>query len=203
MDLPELDSQGAPVRFPVCCLSISSKLLQILTNIFSNTTLSDENPTVLSIGSGTGILEALLLAHSQSRSLLNIEGVEVQQLGGKAPVNRYLPEQAIYTVRGTWDVVSRLHDPDVTALMFVYPRQPGLISEYIKVISEQDLKVQVIVWLGPMADWEVFEPCFSARIGTSQFAVSEKRQGAEAGLDEYELLVVVRRTVYGIGESSL
>ncbi|KAH6968770.1 hypothetical protein DER45DRAFT_27265 [Fusarium avenaceum] len=202
MDLPELDSQGAPVRFPVCCLSISSKLLQVLTNIFSNTTLSDENPTVLSIGSGTGILEALLLAHSQSRSLLNIEGVEVQQLGGKAPVNRYLPEQAIYTVRGTWDVVSRLRDPDVTALMFVYPRQPGLISEYIKVISEQDLKVQVIVWLGPMADWEVFEPCFSARIGTSQFVVSEKRQGAEAGLDEYELLAVVRRTVHGICESS-
>ncbi|KAG5665939.1 hypothetical protein KAF25_010064 [Fusarium avenaceum] len=209
MDLPELDSQGAPVRFPFCCLSISSKLLQILTNIFSNTTLSDENPTVLSIGSGTGILEALLLAHSQSRSLLNIEGVEVQQLGGKAPVNRYLPEQAIYTVRGTWDVVSRLHDPDVTALMFVYPRQPGLISEYIKVISEQDLKVQVIVWLGPMADWEVFEPCFSARIGTSQFVVSEKRQGAEAGLDDSSLFThtpklspMLRRVVSIMASSS-
>jgi hypothetical protein len=77
-----------------------------------------------------------------------------------------------------------------------------LISEYIKAITEQDLKVQVIVWLGPMADWEVFEPCFSARIGTRQFVVSEKRQGAEAGLDEYELMAVVRRTVHGIGESS-
>jgi hypothetical protein len=201
MDLPKLYSQEAPVRFPICCLSISNKLLQILTDVFSNTALSDETPTVLSIGSGSGILEALLLAHLQSRSLLNIEGVEVQQLGGKAPVNRYLPEQAIYTVRGTWDVISRLQDPDVTALMFVYPRQPGLISEYIKAITEQGLKVQVIVWLGPMADWEVFEPCFSTRNGTEQFVVSERRQGAEAGLDEYELMAVVRRTVHGQGET--
>ncbi|KAM0252925.1 hypothetical protein ACHAP5_000788 [Fusarium lateritium] len=202
MDLPKLDSQGAPVRFPICCLSISSKLLQILTDIFSNTALSDETSTTLSIGSGSGILEALLLTHWQSRSLLSIEGVEVQQLGGKAPVNRYLPEQAVYTVRGTWDVVSRLQDPDVTALMFVYPRQPGLVSEYIKAITEQDLNVQVIVWLGPMADWEVFEPCFSTGNGTGQFGVSERRQGAEAGLDEYELMAVVRRTVHGVGEAS-
>ncbi|KAF5656739.1 HAD superfamily hydrolase [Fusarium heterosporum] len=206
MDLPKLDSQGSPVRFPDCCLSISGKLIQILADIFSNTTFSEETPTVLSIGSGSGILEALLLAHAPSQSLLNVEGVEVQQSSWKDPVNKYLPEQAIYTVRGTWDVISRLQDPDVTALMFVYPRQASLISEYMKAISEQDLNVRVIVWLGPMADWEVFESCFTTRDGNTQFIIGEKRQGAEAGLDEYELMVVLdsmlRRVVSIMASSS-
>ncbi|KAF4944884.1 hypothetical protein FSARC_14554 [Fusarium sarcochroum] len=206
MDLPQLSSQGIPVRFPDCCLSLSTKLLQILTNKFSNTTLSGETPTVLSIGSGSGILEAFLLAqlNNSSSAKFNIEGVEVQQTSGKEPVNKYLPEQAIYTVRGTWDVVTRLQEPDVRALMFVYPRQPALVSAHTKAIAEQGLNVEVIVWLGPMADWQVFESCFIAS-GEHEhrlFTVAEKMQGLEAGLDEYELMVVMRRPDYNCGKLS-
>ncbi|KAJ4021968.1 hypothetical protein NW752_000831 [Fusarium irregulare] len=196
MDHPKLNPGAAPVRFPDCCLALSTKLLDILSDIFSRTTTSKDKdkPTVLSIGSGSGLLEALLL-HQQDNSdtgitscTCNVEGVEVQQ-AGKDDVNKYLPEQAIYTVRGSWDVVSRLQDPDVTSLMFVYPRQPGLLIDYMKAITREGLNVQVIVWLGPMADWEVFESCFNG-----QFAVVEKRQGAEAGLDEYEMMALVRKS---------
>lgn len=195
LELPSL--QDAPVRHPNCCLSFSSKLIEILTRIFSSSANPDGTSTVLSIGSGSGLLEALLLAHGEARDdsgapNLNVEGVEVQQLSGKPPVNRYLPEQATYTVRGTWDVVSRLQDPDVTALMFVYPRQPALVTEYMKAIAEQGLSIQRIVWLGPMADWDVFEPCFVAK--DERHWELEKMQGAEAGLDGYEMLVVSRRT---------
>ncbi|KAL4725127.1 hypothetical protein ACLX1H_007273 [Fusarium chlamydosporum] len=200
MDLPKLDSQAAPARFPDCCLAISTDLLKSLSNIFSKTAVSEGRPTVLSVGSGSGLLEALLLDQQGSSDSgsgygsFNVEGVEVQQLSGKDAVNRYLPEQSIYTVRGSWDVVSRLQDPDVTALMFVYPRQPALIIEYMETIIRKGLKVQVIVWLGPMADWEVFESCFNAGHEIRLFTVTEKRQGAQAGLDEYEMMVVVERT---------
>ncbi|CVL12984.1 uncharacterized protein FPRN_07880 [Fusarium proliferatum] len=207
MDLPELDLQGAPIRTPDCCLSLSYKLFRNLVNTIPNTTLSlnhakRETPTVLSIGSGSGLLEALFLAYLNSQcqrsgfdhASVNIEGVEVQQLGMRDHVNSYLPEQAIHTVRGSWDVTSRLQDSDVTALMFVYPRQPALISQYIKSIAEQDLKVEAIVWLGPMADWEVFEPCFNTGHESCQFVVVGTKHGREVGLDEYESMAVARRT---------
>lgn len=195
LELPSL--QDAPVRHPNCCLSFSSKLIEILTRILSNTANPDGTSTVLSIGSGSGLLEALLLAHVEAKDdtgdpSFNVEGVEVQQLSGKPPVNRYLPEQAIYTVRGTWDVVSRLQDSDVTALMFVYPRQPALVTEYMKTIARHDHSIQSIVWLGPMADWDAFESCFVAK--DEHRWELEKIQGAEAGLDGYEMMVVLRIT---------
>lgn len=195
LELPSL--QDTPVRHPNCCLSFSSKLIEILTQISSSTANPDGTSTVLSIGSGSGLLEALLLAHVEAKDdtgdpSFNVEGVEVQQLSGKPPVNRYLPEQAIYTVRGTWDVVSRLQDPDVTSLMFVYPRQPALVTEYMKAIAGHDLSIHTVVWLGPMADWDVFESCFVAK--DEHRWELEKIQGEEAGLDGYEMMVVLRIT---------
>jgi hypothetical protein len=198
MDLPQLNPYAAPIRFPDCCLALSTKLLRTLSDIFSKTTNSEDKPTVLSVGSGSGLLEAFLLDQQDNSDCdypsFNVEGVEVQQPSGKDTVNKYLPEQAIYTVRGSWDVVSRLQDPDVTALMFVYPRQPALILEYTKAIARKGLDVQVIVWLGPMADWEVFESCFDAGYENGRFAITEKRQGVDAGLDEYEMMAVVEKT---------
>ncbi|CAF3446427.1 hypothetical protein SNK03_003247 [Fusarium graminearum] len=197
MDFPHLDQKAAPIRFPDCCLALSTKLLQILSDIFSKTTSSEDKPTVLSIGSGSGLLEAFLQDQQNSSDYgypsFNVEGVEVQQQSGKDAVNKYLPEPAIYTVRGSWDVVSRLQDPDVTSLMFVYPRQPALILEYTKAIARRGLNVQVIVWLGPMADWEVFGSCFDVGHEIGRFAVTEKRQGADAGLDDYEMMAVIKK----------
>ncbi|CAF3569027.1 unnamed protein product [Fusarium graminearum] len=209
MDFPHLDQKAAPIRFPDCCLALSTKLLQILSDIFSKTTSSEDKPTVLSIGSGSGLLEAFLQDQQNSSDYgypsFNVEGVEVQQQSGKDAVNKYLPEPAIYTVRGSWDVVSRLQDPDVTSLMFVYPRQPALILEYTKAIARRGLNVQVIVWLGPMADWEVFGSCFDVGHEIGRFAVTEKRQGADAGLDDYEMMALspmLRRVVSIMTSSS-
>lgn len=203
MSLPSLDLGNGPVRHPDCCLSLSSVSLQLLAQTFSSNNPTSTTLTVLSIGSGSGLLEALLNAHIQSprptgssqSAALGIEGVEVQRSSSKDPVNKYLPEQAIFSVKGTWAVVSRLWDPDVSALLFVYPRQPALVSEYVKAVVEQDLAVKTAVWLGPMADWVDFEACFHTRQETegSTFKVDTLSRGSDAGLDDYEMMVVLKR----------
>lgn len=190
MDL-NLELGKTPIRHQDCCLSLSSELLDKLTRIFTGSSSSSPDasppspPSVLSIGSGSGLLEAALLAHS-SPGLIAIEGVEVQQQESQAPVNKYLPEPFYHTVRGTRDVSPRLGDEDVSGLMFVYPRQPGLVSRYVKALEQMGSNVQGVVWLGPVADWEDFRPCFE---GLS----IEIRSGPDAGLDGYEMMAVMRR----------
>lgn len=190
-----------PIRHADCCLSLSSKLLDTLTAIFSDRGLAGRRRTVLSIGSGTGLLETLWLAHIESQSQsddasagLVIEGVEVHQLGSRAPANKYLPEQAINTVRGTWELSSRLQDQDVSGLMFTYPRQPGLVTRYIESVIKTKLIIGVVIWLGPLADWDEFEPCF--RVGGDDgnaFRLEGIKKGAEAGLGEYEMMAIFNR----------
>ncbi|KAL6863339.1 hypothetical protein ACO1O0_003588 [Amphichorda felina] len=186
-----LELGDAPIRHQDCCLSLSSKLLDTLTRIFTNRSpaaLSSSSPlSILSIGSGSGLLEATLLAHS-SPGLITVEGVEVQQPESQAPVNRYLPEQFYHTVRGTREVSPRLGDDDVSGLMFVYPRQPDLVSRYVKAVEEMYPNVTSVVWLGPVADWDDFWPCFEG----STFAI-ETRSGPESGLDDYEMMAVMHR----------
>ncbi|KPM36905.1 hypothetical protein AK830_g9660 [Neonectria ditissima] len=196
-----LELTEAPLRHADCCLSLSSTLLDHLTSIFSSDKLpaSAHPRIVLSIGSGTGLLEALLLAHVQSKEqdpnqkTLLIEGVEVHQLGSGAPANRYLPEQAINTVRGTWELSSRLQDGRVSALMFGYPRQPSLVARYLQAVVEMNLSVSVVVWLGPQADWEEFAPCFQSGKHVDGSFRLEVKTGVEVGLGEYEMMAVLRR----------
>ncbi|KAH7136783.1 hypothetical protein B0J13DRAFT_80848 [Dactylonectria estremocensis] len=198
MNLPALNLKEQPVRHADCCLSLSSKLLDILTAVFSDTELANRPRTVLSIGSGTGLLETLWLENIESRSQaddasagLVIEGIEVHQLGSRAPANKYLPEQAINTVRGTWELSSRLQDPGACGLIFVYPRQPDLVTGYVKEILETKLGIGIVVWLGPMADWDAFEPCFRAAAENgSAFQLRAVKKGSDAGLGEYEMMAV-------------
>ena len=185
-----LELGDAPIRHQDCCLSLSSKLLDTLTRIFTNSSpaaSSSPPSSILSIGSGSGLLEATLLAHS-SPGLITVEGVEVQQPESQAPVNRYLPEQFYHTVRGTREVSPRLGDDGVSGLMFVYPRQPDLVSRYVKTVEEMHPNVRSMVWLGPVADWDDFRPCFEG----STFAI-EALSGLEAGLDDYEMMAVMHR----------
>lgn len=128
MDLPEVAVD--PRHYPDCCLSISTRLLDILTDTFSTSIAGPGGGAggtgtglVLSIGSGSGLLEALLLSRWSSPSLpssssspsssartpkntlnLQIEGVEIRS---SPPVNRYLPDPENLTiVKGSWDVIS-------------------------------------------------------------------------------------------------
>lgn len=188
MDLhpPQLTLNHTPTRHQDCCLSLSSKLLDTLTHIFTAGTAT-EPYSVLSVGSGSGLLEAALLAHSPQ---LTIEGVEVQQPLSQAPVNKYLPEHFYHTVRGTRDVSPRLGDGDVSGVMFVCPRQPALVSRYIGALDGVGSSVRSVVWLGPVADWEDFHQCFESR--SPAFAL-DIRNGEDVGLEGYEMMAILHK----------
>jgi hypothetical protein len=200
LTLPELMPGATPIRHPDCCLSLSCKLLDVLTRIFTGSGNPTSTPSpsacILSVGSGSGLLEAALLAHPAAPGppRLTIEGVEVQQPESQAPVNRYLPEPFYHTVRGTWDVSPRLNDDVLSGLMFVYPRQPALVSRYVRATAEEtggSSSIRTVVWLGPVADWDEFRPCFEDG-GRSAFEV-ETRTGGDAGLEEFEMMAIMTR----------
>lgn len=142
--LPEI-SADSPVVHPGCCLALSTPLLSYLREA-----LLPPNPTtlVLSVGSGYGLLEALLL---EPPSPLNLIGVEV----APSP-NTYLPAEQHSIVPG-----SRFLEPlaaEAGTWLFVYPRRVGLIEEYLRAYGQG--AVRKVVWIGPVADWEDYEGCF-------------------------------------------
>ena len=199
MDLPRLDLHHSPIRHAHCCLSISQTLLEILLTVFvhhGNSQRAGEE-VVLSVGSGTGLLEALLQDHIDrhrpvgSANPLTIEGVEVEQSGSAAPsVNKYLAEQHMNMVRKTGDVSPRLLASNTTCVIFVYPRQTSLVLSYVETLSSSRSLVVSVVWLGPIADWGDFRPCFEPLLGCS---IPGFRQnmivGQDSGLDDYEMMV--------------
>ncbi|KAL4742224.1 hypothetical protein BDV11DRAFT_181361 [Aspergillus similis] len=170
MDLPQISSllSHSPTAFPNCCLALSSPLINRLVSLLPTTP-----HFALSIGSGAGLLEALLAYRHPN---VFIKGVEVN-----SSVNLYIAEQDMYVVSGTWDLLPCASD--ATAWMFVYPREPKLVTKYIE---SYGLGTKMILWLGPRADWSDYEACF--RDSTfSQLSFED------AGLAEYEMLVVARK----------
>lgn len=205
MELPVLDLDQGPVRHAHCCLSISRALLESLTEtITRGDTHSASQCTVLSVGSGTGLLEALLATYSSSpncpyKPCLVVEGVEVALQGTESLTpNKYLSEKHINTVRTSWELSARIRDPEVTAILFVFPRQPALVSRYVDRIREQSFAVRVIIWLGPIADWDDFAPCFSCR---GHEHVEIKSSDDNVGLQPYEMMAIWRRDPW-VQESS-
>ncbi|KAG8162648.1 hypothetical protein KVR01_007126 [Diaporthe batatas] len=196
MDLPKLNP--TPTRHPDLCLSISTTLLQTLSEILTTTDGGPDttgNNLILSVGSGSGLLEAHLQDHiapPPSRSSppgptcpcpFTVKGIEVR---APTPVNRYLPAPQAPTVRGTWEVHPSAGAADT--LMFVYPRDPGLVGRYLGAAGQGG--VRVVLWLGPRADWSVFGGCFG---GVEGFGEVEVVEGARAGVAEFEMVAVLRR----------
>ncbi|KAK4188263.1 hypothetical protein QBC35DRAFT_473718 [Podospora australis] len=185
MDLPELSNQ--PTRYPPSCASLSIPLLHFL-----HKTLPAPPSLILSIGSGPGLLEALFLQHFPSRSS-SFFGVEVSVPEGKPPVNRFLPEQNALTVNGTWAVLSEedteeLNDAEpAKGLLFVYPRQPGLIKEYLHKAATE---VEVVVWIGPRCDEGVFKGVLEAWGDRDHEGGG---QGGQMAVEEGEMVAVYRR----------
>lgn len=174
MDISLVSSQlsPSPKAFPNCCLAISSTFINYLASI-----LPERPGFTISIGSGSGLLEALITYRHPS---LLITGIEVNQ-----SINRYIAEENVYLVRGTWD----LHTvaTQARAWMFAYPREPKLIDKYINLYG--DYAVEVILWLGPQADWVDYEPFFQR----SLFSDINLPDGV--GLMEFELLAVMRKKI--------
>ncbi|KAK3352574.1 hypothetical protein B0T25DRAFT_517819 [Lasiosphaeria hispida] len=135
-----------PTRHPQSCASLSLPLLALL-----NTTLPPPPALTLSIGSGPGLLEALLLHHHPARAGTDpatFYGVEVAA-AESPPVNRFLPEPNALVVPGTWAVAGEEVLGEAEGLVFVYPRQAGLVGRYLR-----GGRVRVVVWIGPRCDLE-------------------------------------------------
>ncbi|KAH8760447.1 hypothetical protein F5883DRAFT_140383 [Diaporthe sp. PMI_573] len=187
MDLPELSD--VPTRHPDFCLSISTKLLHTITAILTKDDPDSNNNFIISVGSGSGLLEAHLQKHLISvqghTSPFTVKGVEVRSSPTAASANKYLANQYALSVRGTWEVSSFIDYADT--LMFVYPRDPKLVDSYLKA---RPPTLRVVLWLGPRADWEVFWGCFRGLEGFGEVDVVE---GGVAGVAEFEMVAVVRR----------
>lgn len=189
LDLPPLSDE--PKRFPDFCLSLSTPLIQSLTAIFTEAASKAKTKShlILSVGSGSGLLEAYLQSHwsSTSECHLYIHGVEIHTGDNARPVNRYLPEQNCNTVKATWQLSPDLHI--ATALLFVYPRDPDLVLRYMQAVQDQESSVlQAVVWLGPRADFDPFTGCLQHLPGFDPVQVVETR-----GLAGYEMMAIIWR----------
>ncbi|KAL4871290.1 hypothetical protein BDV12DRAFT_164551 [Aspergillus spectabilis] len=170
MDISQISTllSPSPEAIPNCCLSLSTTLLRYIYSL-----LPIHPSFTLSIGSGSGLLEALITHHHPD---VSIEGVEVH-----SSVNLYVAEQDMNTVSGTWDLLPRA--AQAKAWMFVYPREPRIVIKYIEMY---DGEVEIILWLGPRADWADFEGCFEGfEVGFPE----------GVGMTDFEMLAVVRRVL--------
>lgn len=131
-----------------------------------------------------------------------IEGVEVNSNSGNSNVNVYLPEDRINHVPGTWALFGKEREEEMRAILFVYPREGVLVRRYVDEFlmgshrRDRDMGkgegesegVQLIIWLGPKADWE--DTGFGAFDDREGFEILQMRDGV--GLTEYEMLAVLR-----------
>lgn len=172
MDIHQQSAQlsSSPHRFPDYCLAISCVLTSYMLSL-----LPKKPGFTLSIGSGSGLLEALIVQNDED---VSIKGVEVN-----STVNRYIAEEDMYIVGGAWDLSSLARH--AAAWLFVYPRDPKLVSKYIYAYGGD--AADVIIWLGPRVDWAEYEPCFRR----SQFF--DLSFPENVGLTPYESVVVARK----------
>ncbi|THX57611.1 hypothetical protein D6D06_03616 [Aureobasidium pullulans] len=162
-------SSAEPRHHPDCCMAISQPLLHTLSNLLPN----GPAISVLSIGSGTGLLESLLSEMLDDSH--DVCGVEVSP-----NVNKYLPEENMFFVGGTWDLCTQAGRSKVW--MFTYPRDPKLIVRYLDIYDHAGLSK--LIWLGPKMDWQDYEGVFaSSRF--SNLTILE-----DCGMASYEMVVV-------------
>ena len=166
---PELNPTSNPNHHSQCCVSLSTTLIETLSSL-----LQSQGGQSLSIGSGTGLLEVLLL---QQLPCLNLDVVEL------AEVNVYLDEERVIVVNHS-GALSALA-ADSTTWIFVYPRSSKLIAEYVRIYGNG--KVTMVVMLLPRCDgMEMLAPFLSS-------GSWEEEEVQQAGLVAWECMIVVRR----------
>lgn len=168
MKLPQLSDMAA--QHPDCCCSLSKTLIARIASL-----LQTELGLALSIGSGTGLLEALLLDY---RPTMNLRAVEVSKA-----VNKYLPGDSMETVNGTWDLCNSAHDAG--SWIFVYPREAGLIKRYAQVFVQGSTKQ--VIWIGPLADLQEIQDIYLPS------AIWKRIILKDCGLSDYETMVLWTR----------
>ena len=173
MNMAMLEDLGdVPAHFADCCVALSRPLIQAIAD-----RLPKAPATTLSIGSGSGLLESLLLQYRDAvgeETFLDLHGVEVPTC-----VNKYLPEDRLLRVPSTNSVY---HDAMfASALIFVYPRQVSLLAQYLDACLNGVL--EKILWLGHRSDWVDTEKLISTAFGSIEYF-------EDSGIAEYEVLVI-------------
>lgn len=158
---------SSPIHLPDCCSSLSLSLVKHLALL-----LPPDPLLTLSVGSGFGLLEALLL---RQRPTLDLKAVEVPSTN-----NRYMPVKKMEIVSGYRDLCGLA--ADASAWMFIYPRDASLLQKYVQAFGHR--KCELIIWIGPKAD--ELETDF---LGEKWI----KEDFEECGLKEYETIALWRR----------
>ncbi len=128
------------VHFPDLCPAVSKPLIKIIVE-----SLPPAPALILSVGCGSGLLEAMCLEGGKA---LNLHGVEVPDCHVK-----YLPDTSVLRVAST----SSVHEKAVlaTAVMFCYPRKSELVARYLDVCTGGAL--EQLLWFGHRSDWPEME----------------------------------------------
>lgn len=166
-DTYDMLTEYSPIHLPDCCSSLSVSFLKRLASL-----LPSDPELTLSIGSGTGLLEALLL---HQRPTLDLKAVEVPTTN-----NKYIPADRIQIVNGYRDLCNLA--ADANAWIFVYPRDVWLLHQYVQAFGGQ--KCDLIIWIGPRAD-QLESDFFGAMWFKEDFQ--------ECGLKDYETMALWRR----------
>lgn len=166
-ELPRLST--SLVQHPDCCAALSSSLVARLTQ-----SLPAGPALTISIGSGSGILEALIL---RDKPDICLQGIEVSK-----HTNQYLSVENLQTVSGTWDLCALA--ANATAWIFVYPREFSLVRKYLQNFGMA--AVQLLIFLGPKAD--VFEMESLMENRTWKMEAIE-----QCGTSQYEALLVWKK----------
>ena len=154
-------------HLPDCCSSLSVPFIEHLTTL-----LPPDPSLTLSVGSGSGLLEALLL---HRRPTLNLKAVEVPPTN-----NKYMPKDRVQIVHGYRDLCGLA--ADASAWMFVYPRDSRLLRNYFQAFGDQ--RCELIIWVGPRADQ--LEDAFFGEMWI-------KEDFENCGLKDYESMLLWRR----------
>ena len=160
---------STPENLPACCSSLSLSLIQHLASL-----LPPDPALTLSVGSGTGLLEALLL---YQRPTLDLKAVEVPSTNS----SKYMPVDKMRIVNGYRDLCDLA--ADASAWMFIYPRDTWLLQQYVRAFGDQ--KCELIIWIGPRAD----------QLENDVFGDMWMKEDFEnCGLRNYEVMTLWRRT---------
>ncbi|ODQ49687.1 hypothetical protein SAICODRAFT_32328 [Saitoella complicata NRRL Y-17804] len=192
LDLPK----GEALQHGHCNASLSLPLLDLILSHIED----HEARNIVSIGSGTGLLERLLEAHSQRKEKVEVYGIEVSK-----DVNLYLDqERMLYTNTDLAvshvgrDIVCPIHQIGGRTWLWIYPRRVQLLEAYLKIYSADDPEwgeegsPRTIVIVGPRSEFGVFE----ASELLQHWARGGERKvlgGVEAGLREWEVVGVWKR----------
>ncbi|KAK5104853.1 hypothetical protein LTR62_002775 [Meristemomyces frigidus] len=164
-----------PAYFADCCAAISRPLIHTIIHL-----LPPPPTCVLSIGSGSGLLEAMILQVTAGHQV-ELFGVEVPSC-----VNKFLPEQHVLRVPST----TSLHSDAILAqtLLFVYPRKVSLIEDYLKTFRTGMLAQ--VIWYGQKNDWPEANDLLS--LFFHRVCVIDT-----VGVADHELLAMASKTVNG------